>query len=44
MREDGKPYDGYAAKDGATEVRVYQGFKFEDMPSTYVIGDDATFA
>ena len=40
---DGKPYGGYESSDGTPNVRIFQGFKYGDLPTTYVIGDGAIY-
>lgn len=42
------PYAGYQSPDEnvraiTPKVRIYQGFKYEDMPTTYVVGDTLTY-
>lgn len=43
------PYDGFESDDPAVNalvppVRIYQGFKYEDLPTTYVLGDSLTYS
>ena len=37
------PYDGYEAEDDTPDVRIFQGFKYGDLPTTYVIGDGTAY-
>lgn len=38
------PYQTRTAEDGSTNVRVFQGFKYGDLPTTYVIGDGVVYS
>lgn len=33
----------YIAADAVENARIYQGYKFGDLPTTYLIGDNATY-
>lgn len=37
------PYKGYEAEDDTPDVRIFQGFKYGDLPTTYVIGDGTAY-
>ena len=38
------PYDERVAEDGSQGVTVFQGFKYGDLPTTYLIGDGTAYA
>lgn len=38
------PYDERVAEDGSKGVTVFQGFKYGDLPTTYIIGDGVAYA
>ncbi len=45
----GNPYAGYQSPDEKVraitpKVRIYQGFKNVDIPSTYIIGDNLSYS
>lgn len=41
---DGNPYGGYKDANDTPNVRIFQGFKYGDLPTTYVIGDGVAYA
>ena len=38
------PYSDRTASDGTQNVRIFQGFKYGDLPTTYVIGDGVVYS
>ena len=34
----------YVAKDGTSGVQVFQGFKYGDLPTSYVLGEGHAYA
>lgn len=43
-QKSSNPYDGYEDVDTTSKVRIFQGFKYGDLPTTYVIGDGVAYA